>query len=366
MAITIVLSENSFITLSRSPNQWSDSIGQGLSQSFRGTATLFSLLVPMDQNLPIFPVFKVSGIWNAGPRLPSHSSELAAVIPPKNPGATRFVCLSDTHCSHAKLEIPDGDVLLHAGDFCTVGTPEELEDFASWLDTLPHLVKIVIAGNHDAVLDRASFGKHITHQKILQDAAAKEFAQDTGFATLDEAAAKAVLRQKEKELVHILPLRCKERLQRSCTYLENTSVKVGDICIFGCPWVPGAPHWAFAMPRSAPELKAKWDAVPDHVHILLTHSPPAGVTPAPQTNTPTKETDSTKSSSSSSTAVKQMSDMLPDPGCEFLRATSARCHPVVNVCGHIHNFYGVYSASSPVGFFNKKNTPYSIAASYSY
>ena len=42
----------------------------------------------------------------------------------------RFVCISDTHTHLEKsrrLEIPDGDVLLHAGDFTVYGTPDEVK-----------------------------------------------------------------------------------------------------------------------------------------------------------------------------------------------------------------------------------------------
>ena len=42
----------------------------------------------------------------------------------------RFVCISDTHTyleKSRRLEIPDGDVLLHAGDFTVYGTPDEVK-----------------------------------------------------------------------------------------------------------------------------------------------------------------------------------------------------------------------------------------------
>ena len=33
----------------------------------------------------------------------------------------RLVLLSDTHGLHREISIPDGDVLVHAGDFCSQG-----------------------------------------------------------------------------------------------------------------------------------------------------------------------------------------------------------------------------------------------------
>jgi predicted phosphodiesterase len=46
----------------------------------------------------------------------------------------RIVCISDTHGQHAKLSVPAGDVLIHAGDFMAFGdTPKEIVDFNHWL-----------------------------------------------------------------------------------------------------------------------------------------------------------------------------------------------------------------------------------------
>ena len=65
----------------------------------------------------------------------------------------RFVCVSDTHGLTAHLEVPPGDVLIHAGDFTNFGEPEVAEEFNNWLGSLPHPVKIVIAGNHEITFD---------------------------------------------------------------------------------------------------------------------------------------------------------------------------------------------------------------------
>ena len=46
----------------------------------------------------------------------------------------RIVCISDTHGQHTKLSVPDGDVLVHAGDFTAFGDrPKEVVDFNQWL-----------------------------------------------------------------------------------------------------------------------------------------------------------------------------------------------------------------------------------------
>jgi hypothetical protein len=62
----------------------------------------------------------------------------------------RLVLLSDTHGQHRTLHVPDGDVLIHAGDFTMLNrSRESVRDFNRWLLTLPHARKIVIPGNHD-------------------------------------------------------------------------------------------------------------------------------------------------------------------------------------------------------------------------
>ena len=62
----------------------------------------------------------------------------------------KLVCISDTHSLHHRIpDIPDGDVLIHAGDSLGQGTLENIEELNEWLGTLPHRHKIVIAGNHD-------------------------------------------------------------------------------------------------------------------------------------------------------------------------------------------------------------------------
>lgn len=39
----------------------------------------------------------------------------------------RFVCISDTHNRHKSLHVPDGDVLIHAGDISLKGSVPEIE-----------------------------------------------------------------------------------------------------------------------------------------------------------------------------------------------------------------------------------------------
>ena len=83
---------------------------------------------------------------------------------PRKPGHLRFVCISDTHDSVEKgtqqLQVPDGDVLIHAGDFTTTGLMEQVQQFDDYLSTLPHPVKIVVAGNHDITFHSSFYKEH--------------------------------------------------------------------------------------------------------------------------------------------------------------------------------------------------------------
>jgi predicted phosphodiesterase len=63
---------------------------------------------------------------------------------------TRFVCISDTHANYDFI-LPDGDILLHAGDFTHNGTEGEIDTFLNWLKThTQYRLKIFIVGNHES------------------------------------------------------------------------------------------------------------------------------------------------------------------------------------------------------------------------
>lgn len=61
------------------------------------------------------------------------------------------VCISDTHGT--RPPIPPGDLLLHAGDLSRWCTFSEIQAQITWLSGQPYKYKVVIAGNHDLLLD---------------------------------------------------------------------------------------------------------------------------------------------------------------------------------------------------------------------
>jgi 3',5'-cyclic AMP phosphodiesterase CpdA len=65
--------------------------------------------------------------------------------------AITVVCMSDNH--NNKMNVPHGDLLIHAGDLTQSGTVTEIQDALNWIKSLSHPHKVVIAGNHDLALD---------------------------------------------------------------------------------------------------------------------------------------------------------------------------------------------------------------------
>ena len=138
------------------------------------------------------------------------------------------------------MTIPVGDILIHCGDFTQTDKLCEVADFSDWLSSLPHKHKIVIAGNHETPF-----------QSDFYESRWKRFHRRKE----DSTAVRASL--------------------KNCTYLENSSVTVEGIKIFGSPWQPRYFDWAFNVQRGS-EIRCKWERIPRDVDILVTHGPPVG------------------------------------------------------------------------------------------
>jgi Icc-related predicted phosphoesterase len=82
----------------------------------------------------------------------------------------RIICISDTHELHREVDVPRGDLLLHAGDFSFFGKRSSmLRDFNSWLGELPHRYKVIVPGNHDFLLEDPRNRSAITNAVMLID-----------------------------------------------------------------------------------------------------------------------------------------------------------------------------------------------------
>ncbi|KAE8155259.1 Metallo-dependent phosphatase [Aspergillus avenaceus] len=150
-----------------------------------------------------------------------------------------IVCISDTH--NCQPALPDGDVLIHAGDLTQSGSLKELQATVDWLHAQSHPIKIVIAGNHDLCLDAS-------------------FHHPTGRASSTHTS------KTEDESID----------WKGIIYLQNTETTITcdsgrRLRIHGSPHSPRHGNWAFQYPRSQDIWKGN---VPDDIDILITHGPP--------------------------------------------------------------------------------------------
>lgn len=101
----------------------------------------------------------------------------------------RVICMSDTHGAHRSFDMPDGDILIHAGDFTDGRMPpnaSEVQDFDNWLGELPYQAKIVVGGNHDAGtkvdFEEGTGGAAWTAMQHMKNA---KYLEDNGTTLLD-------------------------------------------------------------------------------------------------------------------------------------------------------------------------------------
>lgn len=198
--------------------------------------------------------------------------------------------ISDTHTKHNEItkDLPGGDLIIHAGDWTSMGYPREMKNFLNWYESLDYNWKVYIAGNHEL-----------------------------GF------------RDNTLETYDII-----EFYEETLDYLEDGLKLIGGfdepvsehLKIYGSPWQPEFCGWAFNLPRDGWELEQKWNDIPLDTDILITHGPAFGVLDK----------------------VKGRNDNL---GCELLRERIDVVKPKIHVVGHIHSSHGYYFDGN-THFFN--------------
>ena len=153
--------------------------------------------------------------------------------------------MSDTHTYGRRIAIPDGDVLIHAGDLTFHGDEAEISEALAWLASLPHRHKVFVAGNHGWFFDPnmpSSFrGRRLERHRSVEALLAD-------FPTL--------------------------------TYLQDSAVTIAGFNVWGSPWQPNFYDWAFNFPHGDYGVAAArhtWAAIPDDTHVLITHGPPLGI-----------------------------------------------------------------------------------------
>lgn len=160
----------------------------------------------------------------------------------------RIVCISDTH--NCQIDVPEGDVLVHAGDHTMRGTEKEMKRELDFLSSLPHKHKVLIAGNHDFFFDRGA-PKRFRSWSLYR------------YYGIEELLAK----------------------HPNLTYLENSDVVIDGVKFYGSPWTPyfwqpdGVP-WAFQFAegeKGRHQATNMWARIPEDTNVLITHGPPAGI-----------------------------------------------------------------------------------------
>src|SRR5271163_4573614 len=70
-------------------------------------------------------------------------------------GQMKIVAFSDTHTFPRDVKVPDGDVLVFAGDFMGSGYKHhEVKDFGEWFSSVGNFkYRILVAGNHDRMVE---------------------------------------------------------------------------------------------------------------------------------------------------------------------------------------------------------------------
>ncbi|MFI5342633.1 MAG: metallophosphatase domain-containing protein [Chlamydiales bacterium] len=133
-----------------------------------------------------------------------------------------ITCISDLHGYKPKLAA--GDLLIVAGDLTARDTKDEYMQFMLWLNELPYRCKIVIAGNHDGLIE-------------------------SGKVTISGP---------------------------SIHYLCDSGFEFEGLKIWGSPYTPTFLSWYFMRNRGE-EIKRHWDLIPPNIDILVTHGPPHGI-----------------------------------------------------------------------------------------
>jgi len=138
----------------------------------------------------------------------------------------KIIAISDTHGQHRakSLILPDGDMIIHAGDLSTKGELSSVVDFLDWFSSLDYKYKVFIAGNHDFWFEKA------TDDKV------------------------------------------QELIPENVIYLNDSGINIEGINIWGSPIQPYFYNWAFNRKRGK-DIKKHWDLIPQNTDILITHGP---------------------------------------------------------------------------------------------
>jgi len=206
----------------------------------------------------------------------------------------RITHISDTHNKHNQLngKLPGGALLIHSGDFTSIGRKHEVEKFIEWFDKQDYGHKVFIAGNHDLTFQS---------ERLYEEKSA--YFERRVFDTPGS-------KGKPDWLIEIL-----ENLPTGMYYLENSSIKLEGINIWGSPYSPSFGYgWAFNKDRGN-DIAQCWNEIPMDADIVITHTPIYGYN-------------------------DRASNTNQNVGCADLYHRLKEVQPHLHFCGHIHEAYG--------------------------
>lgn len=186
----------------------------------------------------------------------------------------KIVVISDTHEQEERVNLPEGDILIHSGDWTYKGAIPAMEKFLTWFSNQSHTYKIFIAGNHELGLDAGP------------------------------------AREAKQELIKSF---CDKN--SNLFYLEESGINIDGINYYGSPTTPWFHSWAFNVSRG-PEIAKKWALIQEDTNVLITHGPPYGILDF----------------------VENECGEYEHKGCEELRkkVDSMQKHLKLHIFGHLH------------------------------
>lgn len=236
------------------------------------------------------------------------------LLPPTSSRPIRVVCISDTHCLSypGHVDIPDGDLLIHAGDLSNDGSLHEIQAAVDWLQSLPHPQKVVVCGNHDSYFDvrsrRDEDRESTTDTGVVSSSASIRSLDDLDSHRVDWG---DIHYLQHSSVILSFPTTTSTAATAAAGAADNNT---RSLTLYGAPQIPAlvpfGPEHAFVY---APHHNAWAGTVPPETDILITHSPPF--------------------------AHRDLSPVF-SMGCPQLLAESWRIRPALHVCGHLHEGYG--------------------------
>ena len=162
----------------------------------------------------------------------------------------RICFISDTHRQHPDL--PEADLLVHCGDLTTLGTRNQFEKEADWLERIIPRFKhgmLFVPGNHDLGLDSKFISRELgAYNKDPYH----HHAPPWSYA--------------DTELIEFMMTKL------GITILKDQATQIAGIKFYGSPYTSIFFDWGFM--ETELQLSARWNKIPQDTQVLITHSPP--------------------------------------------------------------------------------------------